>query len=77
MGQLQHKNAGDGLPNQEADLYKYDVIILGDIPRGYFREGGDISETKMQRLVEFVSRRGGGLVTLGGRTAYAAGQYQD
>jgi len=76
-GVLMHKNAGDGLPNEEADLYKYDVVILGDIPRGYFREGGDVAETKMQRLVEFVLRRGGGLITLGGRSVYGAGNYQD
>ncbi len=72
-----HENAGDGLPNREEDLYKYDVIILGDIPRSYFRAGGDIAETKMQRLIEFVTRRGGGMVTLGGRSVYAAGQYGD
>jgi uncharacterized membrane protein len=77
QGVLQHSNAGDGLPNGEADLYKYDVVIFGDIPRSYFRAGGDIAETKMQRLAEFCTRRGGGLVTLGGRNAYAAGQYQD
>ena len=77
QGALHHKNAGDGLPGAEADLHKYDIIILGDIPRSYFREGGDMSETKMQWLADFVSRRGGGLVTLGGRSVYAAGQYQD
>lgn len=77
QGPLQHKNAGDGLPGAEPDLYKYDIIIFGDIPRAYFREGGDTAETKMQWLAEFVSRRGGGLVTLGGRNVYAAGQYQD
>lgn len=77
QGALHHKNAGEGLPGAEADLYKYDIILLGDIPRSYFREGGDVSETKMQWLAEFVSRRGGGLVTLGGRNVYAAGQYQD
>jgi len=77
QGPLRHKNAGDGLPNQEADLYQYEVIILGDIPRSYFRAGGDIAETKMQWLSEFVSRRGGALITLGGRSVYAAGQYQD
>ena len=76
-GQVLHENQGDGLPNREDDLYKYDIIILGDIPRSYFRAGGDIAETKMQRLVEFVTRRGGGLVTLGGRAVYAAGQYDD
>jgi uncharacterized membrane protein len=77
QGAMYHKNAGDGLPNAEADLCKYDVIILGDIPRTYFREGGDTAETKMQWLADFVSRRGGGLVMLGGRSVYAAGQYQD
>jgi len=77
QGPLRHKNAGDGLPNQEADLYQYEVIILGDIPRSYFRAGGDIAETKMQWLAEFVSRRGGTLITTGGRNVYAAGQYQD
>ena len=77
QGAMLHSNAGDGLPNKEEDLYKYDIIILGDIPRAYFREGGDIAETKMQRLVEFVARRGGGLITLGGRDVYAAGQYDD
>ena len=77
QGPLKHKNSGDGLPNQEADLYQYEVIILGDIPRAYFRAGGDIAETKMQWLAEFVSRRGGALITLGGRSVYAGGQYQD
>ena len=76
QGALLHKNAGDGLPNQEADLDRYDVIILGDIPRSYFRAGGDTAETKMHQLAEFVGRRGGGLITLGGYSAYAAGQYQ-
>lgn len=76
-GPLKHKNVSGGLPNLEADLYKYDVIILGDIPRSYFRENADVAETKMRWLVEFVRRRGGGLVTLGGRSVYAAGGYQD
>jgi len=77
QGALQHENAGDGLPNQEAELCRYDVVILGDIPRSYFRSGGDVSESKLERLAEFVSRRGGGLITLGGRSVYAAGQYHD
>lgn len=77
QGDTQHKNIGEGLPNDEAELFRYDIVILGDIPRAYFRAGGDVAETKLQRLAEFVSRRGGGLVTLGGRSVYGAGQYQD
>jgi len=76
QGKMRHENAGDGLPDKESDLYKYDVIVVGDIPRSYFRSGGDVAETKLQRLVDFVSRRGGGLITLGGRSVYSAGGYQ-
>ena len=76
-GQLQHRNSGDGLPDSEIDTYHYDVIIFGDIPRSYFRQEGDVTETKMQRMIEFVRRRGGGLLTLGGRNVYAAGGYQE
>jgi uncharacterized membrane protein len=77
QGALEHKDIGEGLPDQEADLHRYDVIILGDIPRSYFRAGSDVAETKMQRFVDFVTRRGGGLITLGGQAVYTAGQYQD
>jgi len=76
QGKMRHENAGDGLPDKESDLYKYDVIVVGDIPRSYFRSGGDVAEAKLQRLVDFVSRRGGGLITLGGRSVYSAGGYQ-
>ena len=34
---MHHRNAGDGIPGKEEDLYQYDVVILGDIPRSYFR----------------------------------------
>lgn len=77
QGDTQHKNIGEGIPNDEAELFRYDIVILGDVPRAYFRAGGDVAETKLQRLADFVSRRGGGLVTLGGRSVYGAGQYQD
>ncbi|MCY3024490.1 MAG: hypothetical protein NTW87_36405, partial [Planctomycetota bacterium] len=77
QGTLRHANQGDGLPSKEADLYQYDVVILGDIPRSYFRQGGDVAETKLRWLAEFVARRGGGLITLGGQKVYGAGGYQD
>jgi len=75
QGELRHRNV-DGLPQDEADLYEYDVIILGDIPRKYFRKG-DPEETRLKWFVDFVQRRGGGLITLGGRSVYAAGQYHE
>ncbi len=77
QGRVLHKNVGEGLPNEESQLALYDVVILGDIPRAYFRDGADTSESKLQHLIDFVGRRGGGLITLGGRSVYAAGRYQD
>lgn len=74
QGQMRHTNK-KGLPDEEADLNEYDVVILGDIPRAYFREG-DVTETGMGWLVDFVKRRGGGLVTMGGRSVYSAGNYE-
>jgi len=77
QGQLRHTivEGGHGLPENEADLYEYDIIILGDIPRAYFGEQ-DPDETRMRWLSDFVSRRGGGLITLGGYSVYNAGQYE-
>ncbi|MBE7463463.1 MAG: hypothetical protein HS116_08160 [Planctomycetes bacterium] len=77
QGALKHKDVSAGLPAEEADLYAYDVIVLGDIPRSYFRQNGDLAETKMRWLADFVRRRGGGLITLGGRSVYEAGGYED
>ena len=74
QGQLRHSNT-EGLPKHEGDLYEYDVIILGDIPYKLFRSG-DAEETKLKWMVDFVQRRGGGLVVMGGRNVYGAGGYE-
>jgi hypothetical protein len=66
-----HRNAEEGLINSPAELFKYDVVILRDVPRSYFRAGGDTTESR------FVTKRGGGLVVLGGQDVYRAGGYQD
>ena len=72
-----HANPGEGVIKSEPDLYKYDVIILRDVPRSMFRTGTDLSETPMKLLVSFVLKRGGGLVTTGGQSVYRAGGYED
>ncbi len=76
MGEMRHRNLGKVLPNLEEELNDYDVVILGDIPRGDFSSGTN-DETSMVWLADFVLRRGGGLITMGGRNAYSAGTYQD
>lgn len=72
-----HRNAEEGLINSPAELFKYDVVILRDVPRSYFRAGGDTTESRLLNLVQFVTKRGGGLVVLGGQDVYRAGGYQD
>ena len=56
-----------GYPANEAALFKYDAIILGDIPRSIF------SDDQLTLTREFVSRRGGGFLMLGGSTAFDSG----
>lgn len=58
-----------GLPDDEDALFRYDAVVLGSI--------GDelLDDAQQTRLREFVARRGGGLVLLGGRRAFAEGGY--
>ena len=77
QGTPPHKNPVDGMIKSETDLFKYDIVILRDVPRFLFRAGGDKSETTMRLLVSFVQKRGGGLVAMGGQNVYRAGGYQD
>jgi hypothetical protein len=77
QGQPLHRNPELGLISSPAELFKYDVVILRDVPRQYFRAGGDTTETRMQALVQFVTKRGGGLMVLGGQDVYRAGGYAD
>ncbi|HSS66715.1 MAG TPA: hypothetical protein VLS27_19960, partial [Gammaproteobacteria bacterium] len=61
----------EGLPGSEEALFRYDAVVLGSI-------GNDLlDETLQSRLREFVGRRGGGLVLLGGRRAFAEGGYSE
>ena len=77
QGGALHANAAEGMIKSEPELFKYDVVILRDVPRSLFRAGGDLSETSMKLLVSFVQKRGGGLVVTGGQSVYRAGGYQD
>jgi uncharacterized membrane protein len=56
-----------GFPRTRAELFRYRGLILGSIEAGFF------THDQLQMLTEFVSVRGGGLLVLGGRRAFAAG----
>ncbi|MDH3314682.1 MAG: VWA domain-containing protein [Gammaproteobacteria bacterium] len=59
----------EGLPASEEALFRYDAVVIGSI-------GNDLLDDAQQaRFRDFVARRGGGLVLLGGRRAFAEGGY--
>ena len=57
----------DGFPSTPEALMRYDVIVLGSVPAHLF------SEAQLDALHDFVSRRGGGLVLLGGAGQFGRG----
>lgn len=58
-----------GFPKTREELFAYRAIILGSIEAGAFT--GD----QLRMIAEFVDRRGGGLLMLGGPRAFAEGGY--
>ncbi len=59
----------DGFPSKVEDLFSYDAIVLGSVEANYF------TVTQQELIHEFVDRRGGGLLFMGGRAALADGGY--
>ena len=56
-----------GYPTQKEELYRYEAIIFGDIPNDFF------SPEQLAMTREFVSKRGGGFLMIGGATAFDEG----
>jgi len=61
------KELADGFPSRPEDLFVYQGLIIGSVEAGYFTPG------QQQLIREFVDRRGGGLLLLGGQFALADG----
>ncbi len=59
----------DGFPSKPEDLFQYQAIILGSVESAFF------TTEQQQSIKEFVDRRGGGLLFLGGRYSLADGGY--
>jgi uncharacterized membrane protein len=57
----------DGFPTKAEDLFKYQAIIIGSVEAGYF------SPVQQELLREFVDKRGGGLLFMGGRFSLGDG----
>jgi uncharacterized membrane protein len=61
------KELADGFPSRPEDLFVYQGLIIGSVEAGYF------NPSKQELIREFVDRRGGGLLLLGGQFALADG----
>ena len=57
----------EGFPARPEDLFGYQGIIIGSVELGYF------TPTQQQLIKDFVDRRGGGLLLLGGRYSLSDG----
>lgn len=59
-----------GFPKTAEDLFRYQAVILDDIEAAFF------TQDQISLLQQFVSRRGGGLLMLGGKDSFVDGGYQ-
>jgi uncharacterized membrane protein len=56
-----------GFPRTREELYRYRGLVLGSVEASFF------THDQLQMIADFVSERGGGLLMLGGRSAFAEG----
>ncbi|HVS12774.1 MAG TPA: hypothetical protein VMV46_02530 [Thermoanaerobaculia bacterium] len=58
-----------GFPTTREELFAYKGLVLGSIEASFF------TYDQMRMILDFVSQRGGGVLFLGGRAAFAEGGY--
>ncbi|RZW22684.1 MAG: hypothetical protein EX260_05170, partial [Desulfobulbaceae bacterium] len=61
------RELASGYPATEEELFKYDAVIFGDLTRSLF------TDEQLVMTRDFVSRRGGGFLIIGGSTAFDQG----
>ena len=59
-----------GFPKTEEELFAYDGLVIGSVEASFF------TADQLRNIEAFVSRRGGGLLALGGRFSFDAGKYK-
>lgn len=60
-----------GFPKSEEELFKYDALMIGSVEATFF------TFDQLKAIEQFVSRRGGTLLALGGSKAFNAGGYSN
>jgi uncharacterized membrane protein len=64
------KELEDGFPSKVEDLFGYQGLVIGGVEAGYF------TPAQQELIKQFVDRRGGGVLFLGGRSALSEGSWQ-
>ena len=60
-----------GFPTEKEELFKYQGIVFGSVESSFF------TYPQMEMVKDFVARRGGGFLMLGGGTSFAGGKFQN
>ncbi len=60
-----------GFPADRSELFRYKAIILGSVEASFF------TFDQLRMISDFVSRRGGGFLMLGGRNSFGQGGYSN
>lgn len=58
-----------GFPRTREELFRYRALVIGSVEASFF------TRDQLQMIADFVGERGGGLLFLGGRNAFAEGGY--
>jgi uncharacterized membrane protein len=69
QGFRDEKELADGFPSKPEDLFAFQGLIIGSVEANYF------TPTQQQNIRDFVDRRGGGVLFLGGRASLSDGGY--
>jgi uncharacterized membrane protein len=69
LGTENESELRDGFPKTADELYRYHAIVIDDLEASFF------TQDQLALLRNFVSRRGGGLLMLGGPDSFADGKY--
>ena len=60
-----------GFPSQREELFEYEGVIFGSVESAFF------TYQQMEMMRDFVGKRGGGFLMLGGSASFASGHYQN
>lgn len=70
LGTKDESELRDGFPRTAEELYVYDALVLDDLEAAFF------TQDQLNLIDDFVSRRGGGLLMLGGAESFSKGAYR-